>query len=66
MKRLGEHRYVPAVSPIRRNLLDPRRRKSTNTSRPLAVGLSWFYGTIFSMTTSKPPSSATVSCPLNP
>ena len=28
MKRLGEHRCVVAVSPIRRHLRDPRRRKS--------------------------------------
>ena len=44
----------------------PARRKSSLTSWPLEAGFSCSYGTISSMTTSKPPWPLTVSCPLNP
>ena len=40
MKRLGEHRYVVAVSPIGRHLLDPHRRKSSIIPRPVDAGVS--------------------------
>ena len=51
MKRLGEHRYFVAVSPIRRHLLDPQRRKSSIISRPLEAGIFCSARSIFSMTT---------------
>ena len=57
---------LKAVTPIRRHVLDPRRRKSSIISRPLEAGFSCSYWTIFSMTTSKPPWRSTVSCPRNP
>ena len=61
-------RHPPSgrVTPIRRHVLDPRRRKSSIMSRPLEAGFSCSYWTIFSMTTSKPPWRSTVSCPRNP
>ena len=52
--------------PIRRHVLDPRRRKSSIISRPLEAGFSCSHWSIFSMTTSKPPWRSTVSCPRNP
>ena len=61
-------RHPPFVRwpPIRRHVLDPGRRKSSIISRPLEAGFSCSHGTIFSMTTSKPPWRSTVSCPRNP
>ena len=61
-------RHPPFVRwpPIRRHVLDPRRRKSSIISRPFEAGFSCSYWTIFSMTTSKPPWRSTVSCPRNP
>ena len=40
MKRLGEHRCFLPVSPIRRHLLDPQRRKSSIIRRPSNAGVS--------------------------
>ena len=61
-------RHPPFVSgpPIRRHVLDPRRRKSSIISRPLEAGFSCSHWSIFSMTTLRPPWRSTVSCPLNP
>ena len=62
-------RHPPFVrwSPIRRHVLDPRRRKSSIISRPLEAGFSCSHWTIFSMTTSRLAWRSTVSsCTLNP
>ncbi len=62
-------RHPPFVrwSPIRRHVLDPRRRKSSIMSRPLEAGFSCSPRTIFSMTTSRLAWRSTVSsCTLNP
>ena len=62
-------RHPPFVrwSPIRRHVLDPRRRKSSIILRPFAAGFSCSHWTIFSMTTSRPAWRSTVSsCTLNP
>ncbi len=58
----------PSISgpPLRRHVLDPRRRKSSIIARPLEAGFSGSRWTIFSMTTSRPPLRSTVSCPVNP
>ena len=53
-------------TPIRRHVLDPRRRKSSIISRPFEAGFSCSHWTTFSMPTSKPPWRSTVSCPRNP
>jgi len=47
--------------PLRRHVLDPRRRKSSIISRPLEARFSCSHWTIFSMTTPKPPWRSTVS-----
>ena len=66
MESCGEHSCVVASFILRRHGRDPRRRKSSIMSRPLAAGFCWSYWTIFSVTTSKPPWPSTVSCPPNP
>ena len=61
-------RHPPFVSgpPLRRHVLDPRRRKTSIIRRPLVAGSSCSHWSIFSMTTSRPPWRSTVSCPLIP
>ena len=62
-------RHPPSerVTPIRRHVLDPRRRKSSIMSRPLEAGFSCSPWSIFSMTTSRRAWPSTVSsCTLNP
>ena len=62
-------RHPPFVSgpPIRRHVLDPRRRKSSIISRPFEAGFSCSHWSIFSMTTSRLAWRSTVSsCTLNP
>ena len=62
-------RHPPFVrwSPIRRHVLDPRRRKSSIIPRPFEAGFSCSHWTIFSMTTSRLAWRSTVSsCTLNP
>ena len=56
-------RRPPFVSgpPVRRHVLDPRRRKSSIISRPLEAGFSCSHWTIFSMTTPRPSWRSTVS-----
>ncbi len=56
-------RHPPFVrwSPIRRHVLDPRRRKSSIIPRPLEAGFSCSHWTIFSMTTSRLAWRSTVS-----
>ena len=56
-------RHPPFVSgpPIRRHVLDPRRRKSSIMSRPFEAGFSCSHWTIFSMTTARPAWRSTVS-----
>ena len=56
-------RHPPLVSgpPIRRHVLDPRRRKSSIIPRPLEAGFSCSHWTIFSMTTSRLAWRSTVS-----
>ncbi len=60
----ARHPPLERVKPIRRHVLDPRRRKSSIMSRPLEAGFSCSQWSIFSMATSKPPWRSTVSCPL--
>ena len=55
------HPPFVAVSPVRRHVLDPRRRKSSIISRPLEAGFSCSRWTIFSMSTLMPPWRSTVS-----
>ena len=66
VRHLVSHPPFVRWPPIRRHVLDPRRRKSSIISRPFEAGFSCSYWTIFSMTTSKPPWRSTVSCPRNP
>ena len=47
--------------PLRRHVLDPRRRKSSIISRPFEAGFSCSHWTTFSMTTSRPLWCSTVS-----
>ena len=56
-------RHPPFVrwSPIRRHVLDPRRRKWSIIPRPLEAGFSCSHWTIFSMTTSRLAWRSTVS-----
>ena len=56
-------RHPPFVrwSPIRRHVLDPRRRKSSIMSRPFEAGFSCSHWTIFSMTRSRLAWRSTVS-----
>ena len=56
-------RHPPFVrwSPIRRHVLDPRRRKSSIIPRPFEAGFSCSHWTIFSMTTSRLAWRSTVS-----
>ena len=56
-------RHPPFVrwSPIRRHVLDPRRRKSSIIPRPLEAGFSCSHWSIFSMTTSRLAWRSTVS-----
>ncbi len=48
-------------TPLRRHVLDPRRRKSSIMSRPLEAGSSCSHWSIFSMTTPRPPWRSIVS-----
>ena len=58
-------RHPPFVSgpPLRRHVLDPRKRKSSIISRPSESGFSCSHWSIFSMTTSRSAWPSTVSCP---
>ena len=47
-KRLGEHRYIVPVSPIRRHLLDPQRRKSSIIPSPTQATMAFDGGPITS------------------
>ena len=51
---------------IRRHVLDPRKRKSSITRRPLEARFSCSRWSIFSMMGSRPAWRSTVSCPLIP
>ena len=61
MKRLGEHRCFLPVSPIRRHLLDPQRRKPSLIRRPSNAGVSCSSCLIFLRAPSRPPWPSTVS-----
>ena len=67
-RRATSMRRPPFVRwpPLRRHVLDPRRRKSSIIPRPFEAGLSCSHWSICSMTTSRPPWRSTVSCPRNP
>ncbi len=63
----ARHPPFERVTPIRRHVLDPRRRKSSIMSRPLEAGFFCSHWSIFSMTTSRLAWRSTVSsCTLNP
>ena len=61
VKRLGEHRQVVAVPPIRRHLLDPQKRKLSIDHWSFGVGVSCSDWLNFLGAASRPPWRSTVS-----